>query len=54
MRSKKVWLYKDGNPYLQMAPSPKEFTKLDSERELIEYTIEFIINRNYDEETYTL
>lgn len=53
MRSKRVWLTK-GNETIVLRPTGKSIVNQDSERELIDFTLEFIINRNYDEETYTL
>lgn len=53
MRSKRVWLTK-GNEAIALRPISKSIVNQDLERELIDFTIEFIINRNYDEETYTL
>lgn len=53
MRSKRVWLTK-GNETIALRPISKSIINQDTERELIDFTLEFIINRNYDEETYTL
>lgn len=53
MRSKRVWLTK-GNETIALRPVSKSIINQDTERELIDFTLEFIINRNYDEETYTL
>ena len=53
MRAKRVWLTA-GERTISLRPISKAMTNQDSERELIEYTIEFQINRNYNEETYSL
>lgn len=53
MRSKRVWLTKE-NETIALRPISKSIVNQDLERELIDFTIEFIINRKYDEETYTL
>lgn len=53
MRSKRAWLLNPkGN--IAIRPAGKTMVNQDVERELIEYTLEFIINRAYDEETYSL
>ncbi len=52
MRSKRVWL-PAGDKTIMLRPISKAMTNEDTERELIEYTIEFQINRNYNEETYS-
>lgn len=53
MRSKRAWI-DDINYPVELRPRGKKIINEDSERELIEYTIEFLINRKYNEETYTL
>lgn len=53
MRSKRVWL-SQGSSKINLRPMSKAIVNEDLDRELIEFSIEFIINRNYDEETYTL
>lgn len=53
MRSKRVWFTK-GSETIGLRPIGKAIVNQDTERELIDFTLEFIINRNYDEETYTL
>lgn len=53
MRSKRAWLTQ-GNETIALRPISKSIINKDLERELIDFTLEFIINRNYDEETYTL
>lgn len=53
MRCKRAWLL-NPNGNISLRPVGKSMINLDSERELIEYSLEFTINRNYDEETYSL
>lgn len=53
MRSKRAWLLND-NGNISLRPVGKSMLNQDLERELIEFSLEFIINRNYDEETYSL
>jgi len=53
MRSKRAWLVNSkGN--ISLRPIGKSIINQDLSRELIEFSLEFIINRNYDEETYSL
>ena len=53
MRSKRAWLLNSkGN--ISLRPIGKSMINQDLQRELIEYSLEFTINRNYDEETYSL
>ena len=53
MRSKRAWLIKEsGN--IAIRPIGKSMINQDLDRELIEFSLEFIINRTYDEETYSL
>lgn len=52
MRSKRAWLQLP-NKDIQLRPISKSLINEDTERELIEYTIEFQINRTYNEETYS-
>lgn len=53
MRSKRAWLIKEsGN--IALRPVGKSMINQDLERELTEFSLEFIINRTYDEETYSL
>lgn len=55
MRSKRAWLHKHiENTSISLRPIAKTMINDDLERELIEYTLEFTINRTYDEETYKL
>ncbi len=51
MRSKRAWI---GPNNINLRPIGKKMTNQDSERELIEFTIEFLINRKTNEETYSL
>jgi hypothetical protein len=53
MRSKRVWL-PINNQVINLRPLSKKIVNEDTERELVEFNIEFQINRNYNEETYTL
>lgn len=52
MRSRRAWLLNPkGN--ISLRPIGKSMINQDLSRELIEYSLEFTINRNYDEETYS-
>lgn len=53
MRSKRVWIQLR-DKIVALRPITKSMTNEDSERELIEYTIEFEINRQYNEETFSI
>jgi hypothetical protein len=53
MRSKRVWIQLPDKT-VALRPITKSMTNEDSERELIEYTIEFEINRQYNEETFSI
>lgn len=53
MRSKRVWIQLPDKT-VALRPITKSMTNQDSERELIEYTIEFEINRQYNEETFSI
>jgi hypothetical protein len=53
MRSKRVWVQLP-DKRVALRPITKSMTNEDSERELIEYTIEFEINRQYNEETFSI
>lgn len=53
MRSNKAWLVK-GNQVINLVPFSKTIKGEDSEDELIEYTLEFTINKTYHEETFSL
>ena len=52
MRSRKVWLLLN-NTNIDIVPITKKMANQDSSKELYDYTVEFQINRNYNEETYT-
>ena len=52
MRSKKVWLLY-GDTTIDLRPISKSLPYFDSERELYSQTIEFQINKKYNEEDYT-
>lgn len=52
IRSKRAWLINPaGN--INLRPISKTIINQDSERELVEYSIEFEINKKYNEETYS-
>lgn len=53
MTSKRAWM-SYGVDYISLRPLSKSMLNFDSDRELIEYTIEFQINKTYNEETYSL
>ena len=53
MRANRVWL-ENGNKVINLRPTGKSILNVDSERELIDFTLEFEINKKYDEETYSL
>lgn len=53
MRSKRAWLIQ-GNTTIALRPIGKKLPKKDLEEELIQYPLEFKINQNYNEETYSL
>lgn len=53
MRSKKVWINAQGKT-IYLVPISEQITKQDSAQELIEYTIEFRINPDYNEQTHSL
>lgn len=53
MRSPRVWL-EQGSSTIDLRPSGKSIINDDSERERIEFTLEFEINKKYNEETYSL
>jgi len=52
LRSPRVWLFKDDKK-IELRPITKSVVIEDKERELIEYNLEFQINRTYDQETYS-
>lgn len=51
LRSKKAWLVNSNNE-IALRPITKSVIAEDTERELVEFLIEFQINRSYNEETY--
>lgn len=51
MRAKRVWI---GPENIALRPIGKKMINQDSERELIEFTLEFTINRETNEKTYSL
>lgn len=53
MRSKRAWLIQ-GNSTISLRPISKKLPKKDLEEELISFPLEFKINQNYNEETYSL
>lgn len=53
MRSKKVWINGNGKTIF-LVPISDSITSQDSQRELVDYTLEFQINPNFNEETYSL
>jgi hypothetical protein len=52
MRSKRAWLIQESN-IISLRPIAKKLPKKDLDQELISFPLEFTINRNYDEETYS-
>lgn len=52
LRSKRVWLT-NGDKKISLRPISKKILSKDTERELIDFTMEFQINRNHDQETYS-
>lgn len=52
MRSKRVWLIKS-QELIELRPISKSIIDFDSERETIDFAIEFQINRPYDEKNYS-
>lgn len=53
MRCKRAWLVQ-GNATISIRPIGKKLPKKDLEEELISFPLEFKINQNYNEETYSL
>jgi hypothetical protein len=53
LRSKKVNVLDKNGLVVKLIPQQKPIINYDSERELIDFTIEFLINRNHDAETYS-
>jgi len=53
MRSKKAWVIQ-GNKTIDLRPISKKLPTKDLEEELIQFQLEFTINKTYNEETYSL
>ncbi len=53
MRTRKAWI-EIGDKRVAIRPINKSFVAVDTERELVEYILEFQINPSYDQETYSL
>jgi hypothetical protein len=53
MRSKRAWLIQ-GNKTIDLRPISKKLPTKDLEEELIQFQLEFQINKTYNEETYSL
>jgi hypothetical protein len=54
MASKRVWIQMPNSSWLSLRPLAKKILNTDSDRELIEYTIEFQLNRPNNAKTYSL
>lgn len=52
LRSRRVWLI-NGSQNINLRPLKSAITFVDSEKDLIDFNLEFQINRTYDEETYS-
>jgi hypothetical protein len=52
MRSRRAWVSLNGK-YIELRAISKAMTNSDTERELIEYTVEFQINRTFNEKAYS-
>lgn len=52
MRSKRIWIT-NGNQYVELRPGIKTLIKQDTQREFIEYALEFTINKSSNEKTYS-
>jgi hypothetical protein len=53
MRSKRIWLTASDGSKIELRPATKSLLKQDTQRELIEYALEFNINKSSNEKTYT-
>lgn len=53
LRASRIWLLQK-NRTIALRSKPKSIVNRDIDRALIEFTLEFTLNRTYDEETYTL
>lgn len=52
LRSPRAWIILNGKE-VALRPIQKSMNEVDTERELVDFTLEFQINRKYDEETFT-
>lgn len=50
IKQRKAWVYLPGNKLIELIPLTKQLPEVDKNRELIEFDIEFQINKIYDEE----
>jgi len=53
MRAKRAWLIQ-GDSFINLVPTSKKLPERDLQTELIQFSLEFKINQNYNEETYSL
>ena len=53
MSTKRAWMALPNNQFIELRPLSKSIINIDSERELIDYTIEFQINRTNNAKTYS-
>jgi hypothetical protein len=53
MRAKRAWLIQ-GDTFINLVPTGKKLPERNLETELIQFSLEFKINQNYNEETYSL
>jgi hypothetical protein len=53
MRAKRAWLIQ-GDTFINLVPTGKKLPPRDLQTELIQFELEFKINQNYNEETYSL
>lgn len=53
MRAKRAWLIQ-GDTFINLVPTSKKLPPTDLQTELIQFELEFKINQNYNEETYSL
>jgi hypothetical protein len=53
LRSKKVFMQNNVGQIIYLIPQSKSITNVDTQRELIDYNLEFLINKNHDAETYS-
>ena len=50
IKQRKAWVYLPGNKLIELIPLTKQLQEVDVNRELIDFDIEFQINKIYDEE----